>query len=86
MTTEEAYVRYKEIFDFAEIGKDIDSIVDVNLLMTAPAAPTLDSGLAYDGSVLFHTLMVWHFANKLLPIYSKIAPIDIKSLAKVVVL
>lgn len=86
MTKEEAYVKYKEIFDFAEIGKDIETIVDVNLLMNSPAAPSLDSGVAYDGALMFHTIMIWHFANKLLPIYSKIAPINTKSLAKVIVL
>lgn len=86
MTKEEAYVKYKEIFDFAEIGKDIETIVDVNLLMNTPAAPSLDSGVAYDGALMFHTIMVYHFANKLLPIYSKIAPINTKSLAKVIAL
>ena len=86
MRKEEAFVKYKEIFNFAEIGKEIEDIVDVNELMVAPAAPSADSGVAYEGAVLFHTLMVWHFANKLLPIYTKIAPIDVKSLAKVVVL
>lgn len=86
MTKEEAYVKYKEIFDFAEIGKDVEAIVDVNLLMETPAAPSLDSGVAYEGALMFHTLMVWHFANKLLPIYSKIGPVDVKSLAKVIVL
>ena len=86
MTKEEAFVKYKEIFNFAEIGKEIEDIVDVNELMVTPAAPSVDSGVAYEGAVLFHTLMVWHFANKLLPIYTKIAPIDAKSLAKVVVL
>ena len=86
MTKEEAFVKYKEIFNFAEIGKEIEDIVDVNELMVAPAAPSVDSGVAYEGAVLFHTLMVWHFANKLLPIYTKIAPINIKSLAKVIVL
>ena len=86
MTKEEAYVKYKEIFDFAEIEKDIETIVDVNLLMNTPAAPSLDSGVAYDGALMFHIIMVWHFANKLLPIYNKIAPINIKSLAKVIAL
>lgn len=86
MTKEEAFVKYKEIFDFAEIGKEIEEIVDVNQLLITPAAPTLESGLAYEGSVLFHTIMVWHFAKKILPIYEGISPVDVKSLAKVIVL
>lgn len=86
MTKEEAYIKYKEIYDFAGIGKDVEAIVDINLLMETPAAPSLDSGVAYEGALMFHTIMVWHFANKLLPIYSKIAPVDIQSLAKVIVL
>ena len=86
MTKEEAFVKYKEIFDFAEIGKEIEEIVDVNELMITPAAPTLDSGLAYEGSVLFHTIMVWHFAKKILPVYESIGNVDVKSLAKVIVL
>ena len=86
MTKEEAYVKYKGIFDFAEINVEIEKIVNVDELMVAPAAPSLDSGVAYEGAIMFHTLMVWHFANKLLPIYSKIAPVDLKSLAKVIVL
>lgn len=86
MTKEEAFVKYKEIFGFANIGKEIEEIVDVEAFMNTPAAPSLDSGVAYDGALLFHTIMVWHFANKLLPIYSKIAPIELQSLAKVIVL
>lgn len=86
MTTQEAFVKYKEIFDFAQVGKEIEDIINIDELMVTPAAPSVDSGLAYDGALLFHSLMVWHFANKLLPIYSKIAPIDVKALAKVVTL
>jgi hypothetical protein len=86
MTKEEAYVKYKEIFDFAEIGKELEEIVDVQTLINAPAAPSKDSGIAYDGALMFHTIMAWHFANKLLPIYDKIAPVNQKSLAKVIVL
>lgn len=86
MTNEEAFIKYKEIFDFAEINQELEKIIDVNELMKSPAAPSADTGVAYEGGLVFHTIMVWHFANKLLPIYKNIAEINIKSLAKVVVL
>lgn len=86
MTKEEAYVKYNEIYKFAEISKNVEDIVNVEELMVTPVSPSRDSGLAYEGSVLFHTLMVWYFAKKLLPIYGIINQIDVKSLAKVVVL
>lgn len=86
MTNEEAFIKYKEIFNFAEIGKDLEDIIDVNEFMKTPIAPSIDTGLAYEGSIMFHILMVWHFANKLLPIYKNIEEINPKSLAKVIVL
>lgn len=86
MTIEEAYIKYKEIYDFADIGKEIESVVDITELMKTPAAPSLDSGVAYDGAVIYHTIMVWHFANKLLPIYNNISQVNPKSLAKVIAL
>jgi hypothetical protein len=86
MTIEEAYVKYKEIYDFAEIGKNLEDVVDVTELLRTPAAPSLESGVAYEGAVIFHTIMVWHFANKLLPIYNNISQVNPKSLAKVIVL
>ena len=86
MTKEEAFVKYKELYNSAEIGKEIEEIVDVEDLLATPCAPTIDSGVAYDGAILFHTIMVWHFASKLLPIYNKIYQVDVKSLVKVIVL
>jgi hypothetical protein len=86
MTNEEAFIKYKEIFNFANVGKELEDIVDVETFMKTPAAPSIESGVAYDGAIMFHTLMVWHFANKLLPIYNKISSIDVHSLAKVIVL
>lgn len=86
MTKEEAFVKYCEIFKFAELNKELSDIVDVDMFMNTPAAPTLETGVAYDGALMFHTLMVWHFANKLLPVYNNIATVDAKTLAKVVVL
>lgn len=86
MTKEEAFVKYKEIFDYAEIGKSIEEIVNIDQLMITPANTSADSGLAYEGALLYHTLMIWHFANKLSTVYNNISPIDSKSLAKVVVL
>lgn len=86
MTKEEAFVEYKKIFDSAEIGVELENIVNVEELMVTPGAPSLDSGVAYDGAIMYHAIMVWHFAKKLVPIYSSIAQIDMKSLAKVVAL
>jgi hypothetical protein len=86
MTNDEALIKFKEIFDFAEINQELESIVNIDDLMKAPAAPSADTGVAYEGGLVFHTIMVWHFANKLLPIYKNIAEINAKSLAKVVVL
>lgn len=86
MTKEEALIKYKEIYEFAKINKPLEDIINVDELINAPAAPTADSGVAYEGAVLFHTIMVWHFANKLLPIYNTISHINVESLAKVIVL
>ena len=68
MTKEEAFARYCEIFDFAEVGKKIEEIVDVNEFINTPAAPSIETGVAYEGGVIFHTIMVYHFAKKLQPI------------------
>lgn len=86
MDINEAFIKYKELFDFAEINVNLEDIVDVDELMKTPAAPSLDTGLAYTGSLLYHIIMVSHFANKLLPIYNTIGPINPNSLSKVIVL
>lgn len=86
MDINEAYVKYKELFDFAEINVKLEDIVDVEELMKTPAAPSLETGLAYAGSILYHTALVYKFAKELLPIYKHIAPINTKSLVKVIVL
>jgi hypothetical protein len=88
MTKEEIFLKYKEIFDFANVGRELEKIVDVEQFMVTPAAPLIDSGVAYEGAIMYHTVMVYHFANKLLPIYNNIyqGQIDPKSLAKVIVL
>lgn len=86
MTNEEAFVKYLEIYNFAEIEKEIVDIIDVEELKKTPANPILDSGLAYEGSLMFHIIMVWHFGKKLSAIYENIAPINLKDLAKVIVL
>ena len=75
MTKEEAFVKYKEIFDYAEVGKNLEEIVNIDELMTTPASASADSGLAYEGAILFHTLMIWHFANKLSVVYNNISPV-----------
>ena len=85
-TIEEIFIEYKKIFDCAEINVNLEDIVNVDELMKTPAAPTLDTGLGFEGSLLYHIVRVSWFANKLLPIYNHITPIDNKSLAKVIVL
>lgn len=86
MTVEEAFIKFKEIYDFANIGKKIEEVVDINKLMKTPMALLEDTGLAYDGAILYHGVMTWFFAKKLVPIYEKIAPVNLQSLAKVIVL
>jgi hypothetical protein len=86
MNINEAFVEYKKIFDCAEINVKLEDIVDVEELMKTPAAPTLETGLGYEGSLLYHIIMVSYFANKLIPTYNTITTIDAKSLAKVIAL
>ena len=86
MTKEEAFVSYMDIYKLANIDVELSNIVNLDEFKNSPAAPSLDSGVAYDGALMFHTIMVWHFANKLLPIYNSIAPINVQSLAKVIAL
>lgn len=86
MNINEAFVEYKKIFDCAEINVKLEDIVDVEELMKTPAAPTLETGLGYEGSLLYHIIMVSYFANKLIPAYNTITAIDAKSLAKVIAL
>ena len=86
MTKEEAFVMYMDIYNSANIDVELTKIVNLDEFKNAPAAPSLDSGVAYDGALMYHTIMVWHFANKLLPIYNSIASINVQSLAKVIAL
>lgn len=86
MNINEAFVEYKKIFDCAEINVDLEKIVNIEELMKTPAAPALETGLGYEGSLLYHIIMVSYFANKLIPTYNTISPIDTKSLAKVIAL
>ena len=41
MTKEEAYIKYKEIYDFAGIGKDVEAIVDINFIKISIAGPAV---------------------------------------------
>lgn len=86
MTIDEAFVKYTEIFEFSGIDKKLEEIVDIEELKRTPVSVFVDSGLAFDGALIYHTIMTWHFANKLLKIYNVISGIDIKSLAKVIIL
>lgn len=86
MTVQEAYVQFKELYDFAEIGVELESIAPMEELMKTPAAPTSDSGLAYEGAILFHTIMVWYYVKKVASLYKAVYEISDKALAKVTVL
>ena len=86
MTIDEAYVEYRKIYDYAEIGVEFEALVDVEEFQKSPCAPTTDSGVAYDGALMYHTILVYHYARKVQAMFSSIVKVDDKSLAKVVVL
>lgn len=86
MTIEEAFIKYKEIFDYANIGKQLEEIVDIEKLLKTPMMTNEDSGLAYEGAVIYYVIMTWHFATQILKIYNKIATVSSQSLAKVICL
>lgn len=86
MNTNESFVKFKTIFDAAEINVDLEKIVNVDELMKASAAPTVDTGLGFEGSLLYHIRRVWYFAQELSKIYSIISPVETHTLAKIVVL
>ena len=86
MTIDEAYVEYRKIYDYAEIEVEFEALVDVEEFKKSPCAPTADSGVAYDGALMYHTILVYHYARKVQAMFSSIVKVDDKSLAKVVVL
>lgn len=86
MTLNEAYVEFKKIYDFANLDIELESFVNVDELMKCPAAPSLDSGVAYDGALLYHTILTYHFARKIASFYNSIYQVNDVSLAKVIVL
>lgn len=86
MDVNEAFVKYKEIYDFAGIGKELETVVSPELLMTTPVAPTLDSGLAYPGAILYHTIMVYHYARQVANMLKSVYRVNDQQLAKVVAL
>lgn len=87
MTNEEAFVRFKELYDYAEIGVELEQLVDIEEFKKTTIAPSLDTGLAYDGSIMFHALTIWFYAKRITSnIYNTIATINTKSLVKIIVL
>lgn len=86
-TLEESFVAYKQLFDDANVGKELEEIVDVNELLKTPAAPSLDTGLAFNGSVIYLTNMMWYFAEKIMSFYGAVCRnVNPTSLKKVIVL
>lgn len=85
-TIEEYFVKYQELYKYAEINVELEKVVNAEQLMTTPVAPNAETGLAYEGSLLCHVANVWHYARLLLPIYNEIKVINPKSLVKVIVL
>jgi hypothetical protein len=86
MTIEEAYVEYRKIYDFAVPELPFEELVNVDNFLKCPAAPSLDSGVAYDGALIYHTILVYHFARKVQAMFGSVTKVDDKSLAKIVVL
>lgn len=86
MDVNEAYVEYRKIYDYANLGKELESIVPVEQLMVSPVAPSLESGLAYPGAVLFHTIMVYHYARRIAAMLKSVYEVNEQQLAKVVAL
>lgn len=86
MTIEEAYVEYRKIYDYALAETPFEELVNVDEFKKCPAAPSSDSGVGYEGALMYHTILVYHFAKKVREMLGSIIKIDDKSLAKVVVL
>ena len=86
MTIEEAFIQYKEIYQIANIGKELEEIINVDELLKTPLAINVDSGLAYDGAIIYHSIAMWFYAKKLHPVYSTIYNVDLSSLAKIIIL
>lgn len=86
MTIEEAYIEYRKIYDFAVTEVPFEELLNVEEFQKCPAAPSLDSGVAYDGALMYHTILVYHFARKLQGMLGGTVKVDDVSLAKVVVL
>ena len=86
MTIDEAYVEYRKIYDYAVTDVPFEDLVNVEEFKKCPAAPSLDSGVAYEAALIYHTILVYHFARKVQSMLGSVAKIDDVSLAKVVVL
>jgi hypothetical protein len=86
MIKEEVLIQYKELYQTANIGVELENIVDIEQLQKTPVLINKDSGLAYDGALIYYSLTMWFYAKKLQPIYSSIHNVDLQSLAKIIVL
>ena len=88
MSIEEAYVEYREIYDCAITEIPFEELVNAEEFKKCPAAPALDSGVAYPGAIMYHTILAYHFAKKLMgkDMLGSLGKVNETSLAKVIAL
>ena len=87
-TIDEMYVEYRSIYDSVIPDVPFESMVDAEEFKKCPCAPSLDSGVAYDGSLMYHLTLVLHFAKQLSSngIFGTLNLVTEESLKKVIVL
>lgn len=87
-TIDEMYVEYRSIYDSVIPDVPFESMVDAEEFKKCPCAPALDSGVAYDGSLMYHLTLILHFAKQLSSngIFGTLNLVTEESLKKVIVL
>lgn len=79
------FAKFQELYTFTGCSVDLKHLIDIDEFKMAPVAPSIESGLAYDGSLIQHILNVYHYAKALKGVYSGFKDIDNRSLVKVIV-
>lgn len=74
------------ISELEKIGIDVNSIVNIDALINAPAGMSEDTGNAFRGGLVFHSNFVLRIARKLAKMVSNTFEIDDVSLVKVCLL
>ena len=87
-TIDEMYVEYRSIYDSVITTIPFEEMVDVEEFKKCPCAPALDSGVAYDGALMYHITLVLHFARQLSnnAFFGTLNKVTEESLKKVIVL